>query len=429
MIQGFSGGLLNRELIYQTDLPSFQRDFASLKTLDHGTGPNITFTRASDATYFDANGTLQTASTDTPRFDHDPADGSSKGLLIEESRTNSIRNSQAGGATNGVIGSGGVQPTNWGYSSPTGIAAEIVATGTSNGFAYIDVKFSGTNTSGTSGSILVSFESTTQVVAASGQSWSGSAYVALVAGSFSGVTGDGVQLVERNVSGTFLASAITSIAAATSSLTRYVATRTLNQATTERVNVQVVGTVANNQAIDLTLRIAAPQLEQGAFATSYIPTTSASATRAADSAVVTPISSFYNQAEGTLFAELSTLHTVSGGFPYSIALDDNSNNNRIEIYGSSASTSTTVVASGSSQALLSFAGANTATTPFSTIVAYKADDIAFSTDNRTPATDTSATMPTGVTQLRTKPATNGHIRKIAYWPKRLTNTLLEQLTT
>jgi hypothetical protein len=25
--------------------------------------------------------------------------------------------------------------------------------------------------------------------------------------------------------------------------------------------------------------------------------------------------------------------------------------------------------------------------------------------------------------------TNGHIRKIAYWPKRLTNTLLEQLTT
>jgi hypothetical protein len=24
---------------------------------------------------------------------------------------------------------------------------------------------------------------------------------------------------------------------------------------------------------------------------------------------------------------------------------------------------------------------------------------------------------------------NGHIRKIAYWPKRLTNTLLEQLTT
>jgi hypothetical protein len=43
MIQGFSGGLLNRELIYNLDLPSFQRDFASLKTLDHGTGPAITF--------------------------------------------------------------------------------------------------------------------------------------------------------------------------------------------------------------------------------------------------------------------------------------------------------------------------------------------------------------------------------------------------
>jgi hypothetical protein len=72
MIQGFSGGLLNRELIYNLDLPSFQRDFASLKTLDHGTGPAITFTRASGATYFDADGVLQTAANDVARFDHDP---------------------------------------------------------------------------------------------------------------------------------------------------------------------------------------------------------------------------------------------------------------------------------------------------------------------------------------------------------------------
>ena len=41
--------------------PSFSRDFAGVKTLNHGIGPNITFTRASNATFFDAAGTLRLA--------------------------------------------------------------------------------------------------------------------------------------------------------------------------------------------------------------------------------------------------------------------------------------------------------------------------------------------------------------------------------
>jgi hypothetical protein len=49
------------------------------------------------------------------------------------------------------------------------------------------------------------------------------------------------------------------------------------------------------------------QHEAGAFATSYIPTTSASATRAADVATMTGtnFSSWYNQSEGTLVADLN----------------------------------------------------------------------------------------------------------------------------
>jgi hypothetical protein len=52
----------------------------------------ITFTRASTATYFDATGTLQSAAIDVPRLDYDPATLAARGLLIEEQRTNSIRN-------------------------------------------------------------------------------------------------------------------------------------------------------------------------------------------------------------------------------------------------------------------------------------------------------------------------------------------------
>lgn len=48
----------------------------------------ITFTRNSAATYWDANGVLQTAAIDEPRFDHDPVTGEPLGILIEEQRTN-----------------------------------------------------------------------------------------------------------------------------------------------------------------------------------------------------------------------------------------------------------------------------------------------------------------------------------------------------
>ena len=48
-------------------------------------------------------------------------------------------------------------------------------------------------------------------------------------------------------------------------------------------------------------------------------------------------------------------------------------------------------------------------------------------------TDTSATLPT-VTRMvvgfgPNSQYANGHIRRIAYYPRRLSNTLLQQLTT
>jgi hypothetical protein len=50
--------------------------------------PRFTFTRGSDGTYIDASGVIRTAGANQPRFEFDPITGASKGLLIEESRTN-----------------------------------------------------------------------------------------------------------------------------------------------------------------------------------------------------------------------------------------------------------------------------------------------------------------------------------------------------
>lgn len=48
----------------------------------------LTFTRASSATYVDAAGVLQTATTDTPRFTYDPSTGEKLGLMREPAATN-----------------------------------------------------------------------------------------------------------------------------------------------------------------------------------------------------------------------------------------------------------------------------------------------------------------------------------------------------
>jgi hypothetical protein len=198
----------------------------------------------------------------------------------------------------------------------------------------------------------------------------------------------------------------------------------------------------NGNAVDLTLRIAAPQLEQGAFATSYIPTTSAAVTRAADGVSVTPISSFYNTAEGTMFAEVQ--------FPYASAAYATAN--RILNFGTNGSGNNQneirFNQSGGNQLMyLPQDGVGTAAQINSTTVAagdtvklaagYAVDNFAFARAGSLVGTDTSGTVATTQTHMvigsrriaNSTDTATAYYRKIAYWPKRLTNTLLEQLTT
>jgi hypothetical protein len=410
--------------------PTFSRDFAGEKTLNNGTGPAISFTRASNATFFDANGTLQTASNDAPRFDH--SGGSSLGLLIEESRTNSIRNSQAGGSTNGVIGSGGAVPTNWSAASSTGVDIEIVGIGTVSGFAYVDIKFSGTSTQAGSVNGVVRFEQNTQIAASAAQTWTGSCYIGLIAGSSANLSNIALSTIERNAAGSLLQrTSSTTITGAT--LTRYSATRTLTDATTAHVQNQIeLFGIDNGDPIDLTLRIAAPQLEQGAFPTSYIPTTTAAATRATDVADITSISSFYNQAEGTLFAE-GVIRKNTDGTP--LLFDDTTQDEVVRLSVlSNGIPSLVVVDGGVSQASIGIGSAITAPFTYKLAGAAKQDDFQAALNGALGTADTSGTMPT-LTRLRlgrrlaATGVYSGTIAKIAYYPRRLSNSLLQQLTT
>ena len=71
-------------------IPRLDFNFAKTKSLldSRSTQNLITFTRASTATYVDSDMLIKTASTNVPRFDHNPSTGESLGLLVEEARTN-----------------------------------------------------------------------------------------------------------------------------------------------------------------------------------------------------------------------------------------------------------------------------------------------------------------------------------------------------
>ena len=397
--------------------PTFSRDFAGEKTLNNGTGPAITFTRASNATFFDANGTLQTASNDTPRFDHDPATGASRGLLIEEARTNLLTSSKT---FSGFDGGGWTSVTDDYSVSPDG-------TTTASLFDW--------------STVANSYKcGSTTITSVAGATYTATAFIKPVSGT--GVVG---VRVGRTDSSQFAESQLNLGTNANTSSTTGADVSGVSVSAQNVGNgwyrLSATGTFANSYN-NFTAFVAAvsgsgsflawgAQLEAGAFATSYIPTTTAAATRSADSAVVTPISSFYNQAEGTMVSE-TTVIGYGSGFP-TVWFLNNSNgatqyiafyhrpNNYLEVSGSGYGQATGGVTIGTTYRL------GFATAAGSTRLALNGSLIGSDSTAASP-TITAERLDIGSRSDGSQRFT-GHIRKIAYWPKRLSNTLLQQLTT
>ena len=414
---------MSLSLNYPTTGPSLMLDFANSGVLD----PRITFTRASTATYFDASGTLQSAATDAPRFDFNPSTLAAQGLLIEEARTNSIRNNTMQGA---VAGTPGTLPTNWtGGTTVDGLAREIVSASVQNGITYVDIRYSGT--SGALGnSTLVTQESNTQISAANAQTWTASAYVSLVGGSLANVTSLNIAIRYNDAAGASLTNQNVAITP-TASATRVTNTFTAANASTAFVNMSFVANFADNSAVDFTLRIGLPQLEQGAFATSVIPTTTTALTRSADVAF-TPVGAWFNSAAGTLFSEYVNVTTATGSL---FAFDDGTANNRIIQFTNLGTTPTGRVVTGGVEQVSLGAGVVTVNTIGKFAFAYATNDFAVSVNGAPVGTDTSGTVPTGMTTARlgvnvvAAAALNGYLRRLSYYPVRLSNVQLQAITS
>jgi hypothetical protein len=388
----------------------------------------ITFTRASTGSYFDSAGTLQSAAVNAPRLDYNPSTLAAQGLLIEESRTNSIRNNTGVGA---AAGTPGTLPTNWqAATTGDGITREIIGTGTENGITYIDIKYSGTPLS--TSNLAISFELVNQVAASSGQAWTESAYIKLQAGSFSGTTTTLSLLGTNGSSGleNFQTAAIASTPANLRECRLSVAGTFTNAGTTHaQPRVRIGYTVG--VAFDITLRIGLPQLELGAFATSVIPTSTVALTRSADVASVNTLSPWYNAVEGTLYAE-SFLTRQSATAGTNVFYIWNTSTSEIKLYyRGSGSTGATVVDATVNQADLTPTGVLTANTVAKLTLAYKANDFAASGNGGTVVTDATGTVPTGMSQVilgGPSGVLNGYLRRITYYPRRLSNAELQAIT-
>ncbi len=230
-----------------------------------------------------------------PRIDF--SQGSCPALLLEPQRTNSIRNSSAIGA---VVGTPGTLPTNWGYLTTAGLTIDIVQLGTIGALNYIDYRVTGT---ATSSSLRLSFESNTQIGATVGQAWSYSLYAQSLTGTLPTSL---LRFVERNSSGGALVTADQTIAVS-SNFERFTYTRTTTNASCAYIVPELNFSITNGASYDFTFRIAQPQMELGAYATTPILTTgSASATRIADSFSRNNIytNGLITSAGGTWFVEL-----------------------------------------------------------------------------------------------------------------------------
>lgn len=411
--------------------PTLDLDFVGATSLDS----RITFTRGSTATFFDSTGTLQTAAVNAARFDTNPSTLAPLGLLIEEQRTNSIRNNTMQGA---VAGTPGTLPTNWAVSTLSGITVSVSSIATENGITYVDLNYSGTAAS--TGTLFVAFDTTSGIAALDAQTWTHATYVKQTTAvslpttklGWRTYTSGGALVTANNVTLTVAGSG------SSLSTTRQTYSAALSGATIAFVRPTLEIDFAGSTAYNFTLRIGLPQLEQGAFATSVIPTTTTALTRNADVASMTGtnFSSWFNSSEGTLLAQGILVGGTSGTFPRQAALvGSNPDSDSIGVYwlAPSGNMAGNVRTAGVSELDQSVLPAKTAGSAFKAAVAYRTNDANVASDGNVGTTDTTVTLPT-VQSLRIggqavfQPTASSWFRRISYYARRLPDSTLQALT-
>lgn len=397
---------------YPTIKPSLNLNFARSRALD----PRITFTRSSVGTYVGRDGLIKTASENEPRFDHDPDTLESLGLLLEEPRTNIAEYGTIVGDSNG-----------W-YNRPafnTSINNTISPDGTQNATLI-------TNLNAESDPDLYSFE---QYAIGSDKTLTHSIYVKSP-DAFN--VGREINFRGKRTVGT--ASSWGQKFILTAEWQRITITHTYQADNTQgRAYIGSDPNTTDPAGAATGCLFWGLQVEAGSFATSFIPTSGSTVTRAVDQAYIlgdnVPLGSGVDEYSIYVRGRLLTTTNYSGISRGLVGMGS-STNNRIRIPHNNAGF-VEVYSGGTLQASLTTS--DIGTTERQIALAVKKDDFAMSMDGGTVQTDTSGDIPSSIDTIGlgqssydappvTYPSTC-YIRDFRIYPKRLTNAQLQLITS
>ena len=384
--------------------PTLDLNFAGNKSLvDTTTEKNyVTFSRAqsgNEATYIGSDGLIKYAAADEARFDHDPATGESLGLLIEEGRTNYFTNST---------------PTSTGW-------------GEYNGSSITDNQATGPN-GVTNSASLVTFPATGGAIPIIGESSAG------VSGTVT------VSMYVRAVTGTVSLQVGTNLAYGTTQIVGTSWTRI-------QFTTSTLGSSAGLRSGDVNsaqnFYAWGGQLEAGSFPTSYIPTAGTAATRAADICSIEGgnFSSWYNQNEGTMFESVTLMKSTNSGFFNFISSDGS--RWQTFLYNSFSQIRSQLSAAGNSPKTIIIANTVDVVNKFAVTQSATSSDFALAAnggsvvygDYNAPGTFTGIELTNannkntgGTVNNNYQTQLSGHISRLTYYPKRLPDIELQQLT-
>ena len=176
------------------------------------------------------------------------------------------------------------------------------------------------------------------------------------------------------------------------------------------------------------------QLEAGAFPTSYIPTSGATATRAADVCSM-PVSAFgYNKSEGSLVVDANPIPSGSPiGDQGVVSFDNGTTTDEIILLNENNDRCRLIIdpsGGAANDVNMSLSGAEGSE---KYAAAWRINDAQIAHGGLIGAGDTSTTPPTTITRLNVGSVPNiplnGHIKSIKYYPRRLSNAQLVELTS
>ena len=383
-------------------LPKLALDFTTA-LLD----ARVTFTRTGNtATVTNSSGVIVGINANLPRFDFDPITLVCKGLLIEEARTNIVPVSQD------------LSSASWTKSNVTLGATTTSPDGANNAYKIEETTANGahnlTITAGVGSSqyavsvFLKAAERNFALISLSATNVAVS--VNLSTGVVSSANGSPSNLKSESYDDGWWRVSFTGTA--------------VSGTNTHNIYASTDGVWANRSyagEVGKGLYVWGHQIEAGAFATSYIPTTTTAVTRNADVATMTGtnFSDWFNVSAGTFECNFNSIDTTTSGRYVLNATGTGVAEARIRMSNGQSQVQI-FNAAGTTQCNLSLV-AYTPNTNAGIAFSYKLNYFRAASNGVNEALDTSGSLDASTNTLKIGNLYNGYVQKINYWDLALTD--------